>query len=198
MVLDRPEIPLHTNGSEKTSAAKSPSERSAAAQGATPVATAVMPSSASARLAQNSASPSGITSAHAWQCQTSPRSHTCQQSSGIVAPPPDCPDFCPSYQDRARYQQTRQQRHGLQRTRQRGPQPRLPQRQWLRRGPCPQLPQRQCCTWTTGFASAAPSRMAPPLAGAADAPVTPPSAIPAAIAIPKKIPRIVFSTLFTS
>ncbi len=61
------------------------------------VATAVTPSSASARLAQNSASPSGITSAHAWQCQTSPRSHTCQQSSGIVAPPPDCPDFCPSY-----------------------------------------------------------------------------------------------------
>ncbi|MGA7450782.1 MAG: cytochrome D1 domain-containing protein [Rhodoplanes sp.] len=38
-----------------------------------------------------------MTSAHAWQCQTSPRSHTCQQSSGIVAPPPDCPDFCPSY-----------------------------------------------------------------------------------------------------
>ena len=97
MVLDRPEIPCTPTDRRTTSAAKSPSERSAAAQGATPVATAVTPSSASARLAQNSASPSGITSAHAWQCQTSPRSHTCQQSSGIVAPPPDCPDFCPSY-----------------------------------------------------------------------------------------------------
>ena len=96
MVLDRPEIPLHTNGSENDVRCQV-TKRSAAAQGATPVATAVTPSSASARLAQNSASPSGITSAHAWQCQTSPRSHTCQQSSGIVAPPPDCPDFCPSY-----------------------------------------------------------------------------------------------------
>jgi hypothetical protein len=99
----------------------------------------------------------------------------------------------PLHQYRNSYQQTRQQRHGLQRRRQRGPQPRLPQRQWLRRGPCPQLPQRQCCTWTTGFASAAPPRMAAPLAGAADAPVIPPSAIPATIATPKKIPRIVVS-----
>jgi len=104
----------------------------------------------------------------------------------------------PLHQYRNRYLQTRQQRHRLQRTRQRGPQPRLPQRQWLRRGPCPQLPQRQCCTWTTGLVPAAPSRMAAPLAGAADAPVTPPSAIPAAIAKPKKIPRIVFSLVVIS
>src|SRR5216683_5054829 len=80
-----------------TSAAKSPNARSAAAQEATPVATAAMPSSASARPAQSSASPSGIISDHGSQCQTTPTSHTCRQSSGTAAPPPDSPDFCPSY-----------------------------------------------------------------------------------------------------
>ena len=59
MVLDRPKMPLHTNGSENDIRCQSPSERSAAARSDTGR-TAVMPSSASARLAQNSASPSGI------------------------------------------------------------------------------------------------------------------------------------------
>jgi hypothetical protein len=59
------------------SAARSPSERSAAAQEATPVATAATPSSASPRPVQSSGSHSGIILAHGSQCQTAPKSLTC-------------------------------------------------------------------------------------------------------------------------
>src|SRR5438045_2471903 len=55
-----------------------------------------MPFSASIRLAQSSASLSGITSARDLPCQVSRRSHIYRQSSGIDAPPPDSHDFCPS------------------------------------------------------------------------------------------------------
>ena len=67
-VLDRPEIPLHTNGSENDIRCQSlpprrrgsPSARSAAAPAAMPAAIAATPSSDSPRPAQSSASHSGI------------------------------------------------------------------------------------------------------------------------------------------
>ena len=60
MVLDRPEIPLHTNGSKTTFAARSRGARSAPAHEATSAGTAAMPSSVSSRPATSSVSRSGI------------------------------------------------------------------------------------------------------------------------------------------
>ena len=63
-----------------------------AAQGATQVATAVMPSSASARLAQNSASPSGLPRLTPG-IQTSPSPILATISASF--PPPTAPTFAP-------------------------------------------------------------------------------------------------------
>jgi hypothetical protein len=86
-------------GRKTTSAAKSPSARSAAAPEATPVATAAMPSSASPRPAQSSESHSGTISARVSLCQTIPMSQPCRNSSSSAAPPPDRHKFCPSYEN---------------------------------------------------------------------------------------------------
>ena len=98
MVLDRPESRCTPTARKTTSAAKSPNARSAAAQEATPGATAATPSLASARLAQSSASPSGIISDHASPCQTITTSQTYPPSSGTAAHPPDSHEFCPYYE----------------------------------------------------------------------------------------------------
>ena len=95
MVLDRPEIPLHTNGSENDVRCQV-TKRKTAAQKRHRARLPATPSSASARPAQNSESHSGNISAHGWQCPTTPKSRTCRQLSGIAAPPPDCPEtFAP-------------------------------------------------------------------------------------------------------
>ena len=62
IVLDRPEIPLHTNARRMTSAVTSPGARSAAAPAAMSAATAATHSSASPRLAPSSESRSVMTS----------------------------------------------------------------------------------------------------------------------------------------
>src|SRR5262245_35989195 len=85
-------------GRRTTSAAKSPSARSAAAPAATPVETAATPSSGSAKPAQSSVSYSGITSAHGSQYQTSTISPTCHNSSGTDAPLDERRRFCPYYE----------------------------------------------------------------------------------------------------
>ncbi|MGA7449951.1 MAG: hypothetical protein WBW73_01285, partial [Rhodoplanes sp.] len=94
MVLDRPEIPLHTNGSENDIRCQVTKRK---VSGGTRSDTGRDCRDAFLGLSKTCAKLGFAFWDYAWQCQTSPRSHTCQQSSGIVAPPPDCPDFCPSY-----------------------------------------------------------------------------------------------------
>ena len=84
MALERPEIPLNTNGSETTSAAKSPSAKSAAAPAAMPAAIAATPFSASPRPAPSSALPSGIISAQGSLYQASPKSPISRKSSATA------------------------------------------------------------------------------------------------------------------
>ena len=90
MVLDRPEIPLHTNGSENDIRCQVTKRKVMQAQEATPVATAAMPSSASPRPAQSSESYSGTISARVSLCQTNPMSQPCRNSSSSAAPPHEC------------------------------------------------------------------------------------------------------------
>jgi hypothetical protein len=73
-VLDRPEIPLHTNGSENDIRCHVIRIRSQAAPAATAVAILATPSSPSPRPAPNSESAFGITSAHGSPSQAAPSS----------------------------------------------------------------------------------------------------------------------------
>src|SRR5882672_6940134 len=74
----------------------------AAAQEATPVATAATHSSASPTPVQSSGSHSGIILAHGSQCQTAPKSLTCPHRSATAAHPLDRPKFCPRTSMRAK------------------------------------------------------------------------------------------------
>src|SRR5215471_764459 len=82
-----------------TSAAKSPSVRSAAAPAAMSGAIAATPSSDLPRLAPSSASHSGTTSDHGSKCQTKTLFHTSHKSSATAAPAADRHQFCPSYEN---------------------------------------------------------------------------------------------------
>ena len=97
MVLERPEIPLHTNGTEndiRCQVTRRKVSGGTAAMSAVPVAT---PSSASPKPAPSSASPSGTTSAQGSTSQEAQRFHTSPNSSPLSAAHPDRHDFCPSY-----------------------------------------------------------------------------------------------------
>jgi hypothetical protein len=97
MVLERPEIPLHTNGSENdircqvTKRKVSDGTRSDAGRDA------ATHSSASPRPALNLASRSGIISAPGSPSPAAPLSHTCRKSSAAKHSRKTCPAFCPSY-----------------------------------------------------------------------------------------------------
>ena len=95
LVLDRPEIPLHTNGSENDIRARSPAARSAAARAAILAATAAMPSWALPRPAPSSASASGTISAAGSASQASASFHPCPTWSEVAASPPDRPQVLP-------------------------------------------------------------------------------------------------------
>ena len=108
MVLDRPETPLHTNGSENdircqvTRRKSLPLRRrgSAPEHAAILAATAAMPSSVSPRPAPSSAWQSGTISAAASGFPVSPSFRPCRISSdaaGSLPDTPGCPGFCPYY-----------------------------------------------------------------------------------------------------
>jgi hypothetical protein len=94
-VLERPEIPLHTNGSENESAAKSPGAGSAAAPAPMPDAIAATPSSLSPRPAQSLASHFGTTSAQGSPSPAILPSHTSRISSASHIRQPDLPGLLP-------------------------------------------------------------------------------------------------------
>ena len=97
-VLERPEIPLNTNGSENDIRCQAPSARSAAEPAATPAATVATPSSASTRPVPSSASPSGTISARASPSQAVWKSPPSPKSSAHALPdPPNRRHFCPFY-----------------------------------------------------------------------------------------------------
>jgi len=105
MVLERPEIPLHTNATENDIRCQSlpprrrgsPDAKSAAEPAAIPAVTVATPSSASPKPAPNSASPSATTSAQGSISQGAQRFHTSPNSSPPSAARPDRHGFCPSY-----------------------------------------------------------------------------------------------------
>jgi hypothetical protein len=97
MMLERPEIPLHTNGSENDIAVMSPAASSAAAPAAMMGATAATPSSALPKPAPNSKSRFGTTSATDSPYRADLPSHPCQNWSSPDPARPECHRFCPSY-----------------------------------------------------------------------------------------------------
>jgi hypothetical protein len=97
LVLDRPRSRSTPTDRRTTSAAKSPSERSAAAPAATPAAIAAMPFSGSPRPVRSSALPSGTISAIVSPSQVVRQFPFFQTSSSIAANLPDGRDFCCSY-----------------------------------------------------------------------------------------------------
>ena len=100
MVLERPEIPLHTNGSENDSAARSHGGKSAPGRAAIWDGTAAMLSWDSARLAPSSAWRSGTISAagSAFPLTLSFRhSLNSSDAAGSLSDQWGCPRFCPCY-----------------------------------------------------------------------------------------------------
>jgi hypothetical protein len=96
-VLDRPEIPLHTNGSENDIRCQVIRRKVSGEPAAMPAATAATPSSGSPSPAQSSASPSGIISAHASSFPAAPQFRSFPKSSASAPlSHPDCQDSCPS------------------------------------------------------------------------------------------------------
>jgi len=98
MVLGRPEIPLHTNGSEND--IRCQVTRSKISVATIPAAIAAPPSAASARPAPSSGSLSGITAAPGSPFRATPKSASCRTSSSTAALPDDRHGFCPSYRVR--------------------------------------------------------------------------------------------------
>jgi len=97
LVLDRPEVALHTNGSERDLRPQVVKRKiSGGTRSRTTAAIAATPSSVRCRPAPSSACCSGTISATA-SASPEPKRRTCPISSGSAQPPPECPGFCPSY-----------------------------------------------------------------------------------------------------
>jgi crotonobetainyl-CoA:carnitine CoA-transferase CaiB-like acyl-CoA transferase len=99
-VLERPEVPLHTNGSETTSAARSHAARSVPEPAAILAAIAAMSSPAWPKPAPNMPSRSGTISAAGSASPAPHSSHHCRTWSDVGASRPDAaarPGFCRCY-----------------------------------------------------------------------------------------------------
>jgi hypothetical protein len=97
-VLERPDIPLHTNGSENDIRCRSPNAASAAEPAAMRAATVATPFSRSSRPAPRTASNSGIIWAHASpspDARIFPTSH--KSFARSLLRHHDRQDFCPCY-----------------------------------------------------------------------------------------------------
>jgi hypothetical protein len=99
MVLERPDIPLHTNGSENDIRCQVTKREISGGTRSDPVVTVATLSSCSSRLAPRTASPSGIISAPVSPFQAATRFPPSPKSSAQTYPGlPERQDFCPSYQ----------------------------------------------------------------------------------------------------
>jgi Transposase IS66 family len=95
-VLERPEIPLHTNGSENDMRCQVTRRRISGGPAPMPDAIAATPSSLSPRPAQSLASPFGTTSAQGSPSPAILPSHTSRISSASHIRQPDLPGLLPS------------------------------------------------------------------------------------------------------
>jgi len=96
MVLDRPEIPLHTNGSENDIRCHV-TRRKISAGTRSDIVIAAMPFSVSPKPAPSSKSRSGTTLATDSASRALTLSHACPKSSSPEPNRPNGPAFCPSY-----------------------------------------------------------------------------------------------------